>query len=70
MARRDRTPRWTTRSNGLEIVADTFLSVSTPAQLALPELLRRGAAVRAQIAARIRRNLDALRAAVRGLPRN
>ena len=50
--------------NGLEIVADTFLSVSTPAQLALPELLRSGAAMRLQIAARIRRNLDALGAAV------
>ena len=35
--------------NGLEIVADTFLSVSTPAQLALGELLRSGAQVRAQI---------------------
>ena len=49
--------------NGLEIVADTFLSVSTPAQLALPALLRSGATVRAQIAARIERNLQALRAA-------
>ena len=36
--------------NGLEIVADTFLSVSTPAQLALPELLLSGATLRAQIA--------------------
>ena len=52
--------------NGLEIVSDTFLSVSTPAQLALPELLRSGATVRAQIAARIRRNLEALGGAVAG----
>ena len=50
--------------NGLEIVADTFLSVSTPAQLALSELLLSGAPLRAQIAARIGRNLQALRAAV------
>jgi len=50
--------------NGLEIVADTFLSVSTPAQLALGELLRSGAQVRAQIRQRIGRNLEALRAAV------
>jgi alanine-synthesizing transaminase len=50
--------------NGLEIVSDTFLSVSTPAQLALPELLRSGATVRAQIAARTSRNLAALAEAV------
>ena len=50
--------------NGLEIVADTFLSVSTPAQLALAELLRSGAQVRAQIRARIGGNLEVLRAAV------
>ena len=50
--------------NGLEIVADTFLSVSTPAQLALGELLRSGAQVRAQIRQRIGGNLEALRAAV------
>jgi alanine-synthesizing transaminase len=50
--------------NGLEIVADAFLSVSTPAQLALGELLRSGAQVRAQIRQRIGRNLEALRAAV------
>jgi alanine-synthesizing transaminase len=54
--------------NGLEIVADTFLSVSTPAQLALPELLRSGVTVRAQIAARTRRNLDALAGAVATVP--
>ena len=39
--------------HGLEIVADTFLSVSTPVQLALDELLRAGAEVRAQIQARV-----------------
>jgi hypothetical protein len=50
--------------NGLEIIADTFLSVSTPAQLALAQLLRSGAVVRAQIMKRIGRNLEALHAAV------
>jgi alanine-synthesizing transaminase len=54
--------------NGLEIVADTYLSVSTPAQLALPELLRAGATVRSQIAARITRNLAALDAAAASVP--
>jgi alanine-synthesizing transaminase len=54
--------------NGLEIVSDTFLSVSTPAQLALPELLRSGATVRRQIAARTRRNLESLAAAVATVP--
>jgi aspartate/methionine/tyrosine aminotransferase len=42
---------------GLEIVADTFLSVSTPVQVALPALLERGAAVREAIRARTARNL-------------
>jgi aspartate/methionine/tyrosine aminotransferase len=42
---------------GLEIVADTFLSVSTPAQVALPALLERGAAVREAIRARTARNV-------------
>jgi alanine-synthesizing transaminase len=49
--------------DGLEIVSDTFLSVSTPAQLALPELLADGAAVRERIRGRIARNLEQLRAA-------
>jgi alanine-synthesizing transaminase len=40
----------------LEMVCDTYLSVSTPVQLAAPELLERGAAVRTQIAARILAN--------------
>lgn len=51
---------------GLEIIADTYLSVSTPAQLALGELLRRGAAVRAAIQARVAANLERLRVALRG----
>lgn len=53
---------------GLEIVADTFLSVSTPAQVALPDLLTRGGVVREQIRARVVRNLAALTAAVDAVP--
>src|SRR6185503_6445586 len=33
--------------DGLELIADTFLSVGTPVQVAAPALLERGAAVRA-----------------------
>lgn len=46
----------------LELVADTYLSVGTPVQLALPQLLELGADIRSAIARRIRRNWDALRA--------
>jgi alanine-synthesizing transaminase len=53
---------------GLEIVADTFLSVSTPAQVALPDLLSRGVVVRAAICERTARNLSALAAAVAATP--
>jgi alanine-synthesizing transaminase len=53
---------------GLEFVADTFLSVATPVQLALPSLLREGAAVREAILARCRHNLAALRGAAARLP--
>lgn len=37
----------------LEHICDTYLSVSTPVQLAVPDLLARGAACRAQVARRI-----------------
>jgi alanine-synthesizing transaminase len=40
----------------LELAADTYLSVSTPVQLAADELLRRGSSVRRQIQARIAAN--------------
>ena len=53
---------------GLEIIADTFLSVSTPAQVALPELLARGTVVRDEIRGRTARNLAALAAAVAAVP--
>lgn len=44
-----------------EIVADTYLSVSTPVQVAAASLVEQGAAVRAQILARVRQNLATLR---------
>jgi alanine-synthesizing transaminase len=47
-----------------ELIADTYLSVSTPVQVALPTLLRDGAIVRAQIRDRIAHNLGVLRDAV------
>src|SRR5690606_7191495 len=40
-----------------EIVADSYLSVATPVQVAAPALLSRGAAVREGIHARLRANL-------------
>ncbi len=52
----------------LELVADTYLSVSTPVQLAARDLLARGVSVREQIAARVRANYQWLRGAVAGLP--
>jgi alanine-synthesizing transaminase len=62
------TPRLDELLPAYELIADTYLSVSTPAQVALPALLERGAVVRAAIQTRIRRNLDALRAAVAAAP--
>jgi alanine-synthesizing transaminase len=44
-----------------EIVADTYLSVSTPVQVAAPSLIESGAAIRSQIQARIAANLASLR---------
>lgn len=44
----------------LEIIADTFLSVGTPVQHALPDLLVAGAAVRNEVRARAARNLTAV----------
>ncbi|MBI4266251.1 MAG: pyridoxal phosphate-dependent aminotransferase [Acidobacteria bacterium] len=52
----------------LELIADSFLSVSTPVQAAAPHLLRAGATVRAAIQDRTVRNLHALRAAARRFP--
>lgn len=50
----------------LELIADTYLSVGTPVQHALPRLLALGVGVREQIAARVRVNLDFLRSAAHG----
>lgn len=47
----------------LEVIADTYLSVGTPAQVALSALLQEREAVQVAILARVRANLAALRAA-------
>jgi aspartate/methionine/tyrosine aminotransferase len=50
----------------LEVVADTYLSVSTPVQVAAPSLLERRGELQAPITARVGANLEALRAAIGG----
>ena len=45
----------------LEVICDTYLSVSTPVQVAASELLERGASVREQIARRLSINYECLR---------
>ena len=52
----------------LEFVADSYLSVGTPVQLALPALLRAGDGTRRAILARCRRNLAAIETACAGTP--
>jgi aspartate/methionine/tyrosine aminotransferase len=52
----------------LELICDTYLSVSTPVQIAAPSLIRTGFAIRQAIAARLTRNLAALRAAIANYP--
>jgi len=52
----------------LEIVCDAYLSVATPVQLAAPELIERGADVRAAIVARIRSNWATLTTLAAGYP--
>jgi alanine-synthesizing transaminase len=51
-----------------EIIADTYLSVSTPVQAAAAELVERGAAIRGQILARLKRNLESLRTQAAAFP--
>jgi aspartate/methionine/tyrosine aminotransferase len=46
---------------GLDYVADTYLSVCTPVALAAPGLLAAGAAIRGEISERCRTNLGSLR---------
>jgi alanine-synthesizing transaminase len=52
----------------LEVICDTYLSVSTPVQAAAPALIRAGATIRAAIQARVMRNLAALREKLRARP--
>jgi len=52
----------------LEVVADTYLSVSTPVQQAAPAVLARAAELQAPIRDRIRANLGVLRDAAQGTP--
>jgi alanine-synthesizing transaminase len=52
----------------LELIADTFLSVSTPIQQALPDLLAIGPSVTAAITERCRQNLATLERAVQASP--
>jgi aspartate/methionine/tyrosine aminotransferase len=52
----------------LELIADSFLSVSTPVQVAAAALLAGAAPVRAAIHARVQRNLDAARHAAAAVP--
>ena len=48
----------------LELIADNFLSVATPVQVALPDLLRIAPRIRESISRRTRANLHTLRAAM------
>lgn len=54
--------------DALELVADTFLSVGTPVQIAAPGLLRLGGIVRRAIHERVRRNLSRARDLASGYP--
>src|SRR5262249_55143386 len=55
-------------SERLEHLCDTYLAVSTPVQIAAPLLLERGAAVRAQIAARVAGNYNTMKTAACRMP--
>lgn len=52
----------------LEVIGDTYLSVGTPVQLALPALLDRGGEVRTAIRSRLEQNLATLKQAVAARP--
>jgi alanine-synthesizing transaminase len=54
--------------SGLELIADTFLSVNTPIQVAAPDLFRMAAPIRRAIHERVARNLSAARDAARAYP--
>ena len=53
---------------GIELIADSFLSVSTPVQVAAGQLLERGAIIRTQIHERVRANLTVLRQNAQSFP--
>jgi aspartate/methionine/tyrosine aminotransferase len=61
-------PRRDEALKALELIADTFLSVNTPVQVAAPELFRRAAAIRRAIHDRVRWNLAAARDRARAFP--
>jgi alanine-synthesizing transaminase len=63
-------PRHQESLEKLEWIADTYLSVSTPVQLAAPKLLELSAEIREQIRERTAANLASLRARVHGAPVN
>ena len=52
----------------LEFIADTYLSVATPIQLALPGILEQKALLQAPVKARLARNLEVLKNAVAAHP--
>jgi aspartate/methionine/tyrosine aminotransferase len=52
----------------LELIADTYLSVSTPVQVAAGELIARGANIRQQILERIRSNYRSAKQIVSAMP--
>jgi alanine-synthesizing transaminase len=52
----------------LEVICDTYLSVSTPVQIAAPRLIQAGRLVRAAISERLRSNLSRLQRAVTDHP--
>ena len=54
--------------DALELIADNFLSVATPVQVALPELLQIAPRIRAAISERTRANLATLRRTFEALP--
>ncbi|HWM92381.1 MAG TPA: pyridoxal phosphate-dependent aminotransferase [Thermoanaerobaculia bacterium] len=54
--------------SALEMVADSYLSVGSPVQRALPGVLELAPRIRSEILARVRGNLAILREILRGLP--
>ena len=50
----------------MEVIADTYLSMNTPVQLAIPELLRQRLAFQKQVMKRVRKNLRELKRQIAG----